>query len=148
MNETCMLLDGRVAGRATPVEIAGRLYDLFEKLTRCSDTRQRELICTPCGGNYGSVAYWVIAVNGSPPRGTILFGSHYDLPPDIFFIDQCRSRRLGQSQCGVVKDFVNCFLREQVSDHYRRDRPATIQVTADGTSKEVSPLALDNKETA
>jgi hypothetical protein len=49
--------------------VARRMRDVFEALTRCSDTRQRELVCTPCGGAYGEVAYWMIAVNGSPPRG-------------------------------------------------------------------------------
>src|SRR5262245_21326521 len=84
---------------AAMAEVAAEdLNDLFEKLTHCGDTRERELVCTPCGGNYGSVAYWVIAVNGSPPRGTILFGGHFDSPADIFFFDQSRGRHLGQQQ--------------------------------------------------
>ena len=63
------------------------------------DVLDREIICTPCDGAYG-LAWWVVAVNGSPPRGTLVL-SENQISPDpsfasVFLIaddDFCRKLR-------------------------------------------------------
>ena len=59
------------------------LYGVFEELSDNpeDDVRGRKLCCTPFRGAYGR-AGWVIAVNGSPPRGMLtVLTSEGDLYP-------------------------------------------------------------------
>lgn len=47
-----------------------------------ADFEKRPLECTPFSGNYGELAGWVICVNGSPPKGTLVVfesGKAFDL---------------------------------------------------------------------
>src|SRR4051812_48176811 len=91
------------------------LWDFYVMLHHATniplrDLAGREVVCTPCGGNYGCVAYWLLAVNGSPPRGTILFDANGYTPTIAFLIDAERSRRLGAAQARIVEVFVRRFL--------------------------------------
>lgn len=87
---------------------------LLRKLTGCSDGDKRDLVCTPCGGNYGCVESWVVAVNGSPARGTFFIGqNHYSYADDVFFICQDKSRRLGAEQARIVRAFEAEYLGPQ-----------------------------------
>jgi hypothetical protein len=49
------------------------ILDLMKRLGKLgsNDFDGRELICTPYEGNYG-IAGWVLCINGSPPRGTLI----------------------------------------------------------------------------
>jgi hypothetical protein len=65
-------------------ELAEVLYVLYQGSRRSAaraarhgarkDFFGRELVCTPVGGCYG-LAGWVACVNGSPPRGLVLFAA-------------------------------------------------------------------------
>src|SRR5262245_46051271 len=58
-----------------------------------SDYLQRGLICTPFAGGYGKVSGWVICVNGSPPKGTlVVFGKGPPNAPAYYLSG--RSRRI------------------------------------------------------
>jgi hypothetical protein len=79
---------------------------LLSKLTGNPDIVSRELICTPCGGNYGSLAAWVVSVNGSPPKGIIFIGQcRYSNADDVFLIYGAKSKRLGFAQANIVRRF-------------------------------------------
>ncbi len=95
-------------------EILNTFRKLLTELTKCGDVSKREIICTPCGGNYGTVEAWVVAVNGSPARGTFFIGQNkYTGADDIFFIYNGRSRRVGSAQAKIVRDFEREFLSEE-----------------------------------
>lgn len=53
----------------------------------------RSLVCTPYEGCYGQ-AGWVVCVNGSPPRGTVIITAPSRLQDFILFWDGFRARRL------------------------------------------------------
>lgn len=95
----------------------------------------RDLVCTPCGGHYGSVAAWVIAVNGSPPRGMIVYNPHFDIPITAYWVGVEKSRRLGNGQAKVVKKFADEHLGEQCIDK------ATVVILKAGEPKCPVPAA-------
>ena len=97
------------------------IRSLLQKLVGAKDGTDpaafgRDLVCTPCGGNYESVAAWLIAVNGSPPRGMLVYNPHFDIPIQAFFIDVDRSRKLGDAQARIVRRFADEHLAEQSID--------------------------------
>lgn len=72
------------------------------------DLLARDLICSEFGGAYGR-AGWVFCLEGSPPRGTIVCmetEAYTYMPPAIFFLEQDRSRRVGEAQAEIVRDWV------------------------------------------
>ena len=73
------------------------------------DIAGREIVCTPYGGNYGR-AGWVIVVNGSPPRCTIIYEHGAEKPVAIV---SDRSRRLGTEQAKIVQLFVATTLADR-----------------------------------
>jgi hypothetical protein len=102
---------------------AGDLFDVLAELSgdRSPDFRRRALVCTPCGGWYVEVAYWLIVVNGSPPPATVLY---YPRSPEVrcnyrfrfkgaTYIDDYRPRRLSVRQSGVVQAFAKKYLTER-----------------------------------
>jgi len=78
--------------------------ELIAKACKCDtpiDTVGRAMICTPCGGDYGAVTAWVIAIEGSPPRGMLFVSSmrgHFD----TFAVNAGKSRALGSRQHTIV----------------------------------------------
>lgn len=73
------------------------------------DFEGRDLVATPFGGAYGH-AGWIIAVNGSPPRGVIVCletKDHKYVPASIFYLEVDKSRRLGSAQADIVRAFVD-----------------------------------------
>jgi len=40
----------------------------------------RPICCTPTYGNYGEVAYWVIVLEGSPPKGALIVQRAWGFP--------------------------------------------------------------------
>jgi hypothetical protein len=53
----------------------------------------REIVATPYGGNYGT-AGWVLCVNGSPPRGTVLLDAELIGVNGIVYWDGFRCRKV------------------------------------------------------
>jgi hypothetical protein len=72
---------------------------------------QRGLECTPFLGNYGP-AGWLVCVNGSPPRGSLLLYDHWG----TFYVGEGKSRRLtGRQQLATIAAFKK--------EHLKGDRP-------------------------
>ena len=74
---------------------------------RRDDIRGREIICTPYDGNYG-LAGWVIVVNGSPPRCTVLYEIGSERPVSVV---AGVSRRMGLQQAAVSDRFWSNWLQ-------------------------------------
>ena len=74
---------------------------------RRDDIRGREITCTPYDGNYG-LAGWVIVVNGSPPRCTVLYEIGSERPVSVV---AGVSRRMGLQQAGVTDRFYVHWLQ-------------------------------------
>ncbi len=84
--------------------------------SRINDTDSRAIHCTPCGGNYGKVEAWVVAVEGSPARGTLFIGqNHYTGGDDVFYISDGRSKRIGAAQAEIVRRFEAAHLGKRHS---------------------------------
>jgi hypothetical protein len=109
---------------------------LFGRLGRCSrHVAGWPLVCTPFEGCYGR-AGWVLAVNGSPPRGTIVLFNDFPhrITKPFFYIDSgmSKSHRLsGDEQARTLARFFEEHLRNAAAPfevHRRRaqqrDQPA------------------------
>jgi hypothetical protein len=73
--------------------------------------RYRDLICTPCGGNYGTVVWWAVVLNGSPAKGTLFLGENrYREDNDVFYVYGGRSKRLGVKQAEIARRFQDAYL--------------------------------------
>ena len=81
---------------------------------------KRELVCTPCGGEYSGVGSWMIAVNGSPPKGCLVILAPSYLHRSIF-LDSYGSRvkRLGPKDDFIVKRFAARFCPFGRLDDYK-----------------------------
>jgi hypothetical protein len=111
------------------------IEDLFRLLRHLSDDHtkdyeRRVLVCTPCGGQYERVAFWLVTVNGSPPRGSLVLQAWHSGPaacagPVFFFDAYGRTRRLGSEQERVAHDFAREFLSEREID---RARPVVVRL--------------------
>jgi hypothetical protein len=80
----------------------------------------REVVCTPVAGAYETLAYWVIVVNGSPPRGTIIYEPRYD---EFFLICDGSLRKLPVRHRAKVCNFVKVYLKdmERYQSYYMKD---------------------------
>jgi hypothetical protein len=119
--------------RGTDAAIQGALFALLAQLATGrrspateEDFSRRGILCTPCAGQYGQVAFWLIAVEGSPPLATLVVNVSHSLRPPgknshatrmVTFLP-CTGgcRGLGAAQERVVWAFVNRFLAEQYMD--------------------------------
>lgn len=75
------------------------------------DYRGRELIVTKYDGAYGT-AGWVIALNGSPPRGVLIASPENYVPDIAVFVNFNSSRRcrsLGEKQSRLVRDVLSAL---------------------------------------
>lgn len=82
------------------------------------DVYSRKIVVTQYDGNYGNAGL-VIALNGSPPRGTIILAeSRHDIgfwiPPKVFYIVDEKSRRMGDKQSQVVREFAKAWWRGEI----------------------------------
>lgn len=72
------------------------------------DFDDRELVVTPFDGCYGR-AGWVLAMNGSPPRGILVSTEASGMnnhPAQIFYIRSDKSKRIGPAQAEVVRTYL------------------------------------------
>jgi hypothetical protein len=88
--------------------------DLFRTLGRLGrDIDDRKLVCTPFNGEYG-LAGWVVCVEGSPPRGTLVIPKDWQQVPFRPFYIDCefwRSQRLtGEEQLKTIQHFCASHL--------------------------------------
>ena len=76
---------------------------------------QRDIELTPYLGAYGT-AGWVCAVNGSPPRGTVVVPISYQ-GQVIFVRSGGGARRLGSAQANVVTTFLDSVGATSLDGH-------------------------------
>ncbi|CAB4191154.1 hypothetical protein UFOVP1229_8 [uncultured Caudovirales phage] len=74
------------------------------------DIMDRSIICTASRAQYGTCSHWIISVEGSPPRGTIIFDTVRYTPGVAFLVIQDRSKRLTGKSYDIVSAFVAEFL--------------------------------------
>jgi len=89
-----------------------RLKSLYKLISRrgripLSDMIDRPLICCGIPAHYGTVSHWVLSVEGTPPRGTIVFDvNRYSLPQVLLTVQQAVYRIRGR-QYETVEAFVD-----------------------------------------
>ncbi len=86
------------------------IRELLVRLVGTHECRTRELVCTPCAGRYTEVAAWVLAVNGSPPRGMFFVDARPYLGGHIvhFSLDG-HMQKMRTKQSKVVSDFLQTW---------------------------------------
>lgn len=86
--------------------------NLFEDLDetqgnskKTSHLEKRKLICTPYDGSYG-IAGWVICVEGSPPKGTLVLTERAGKDGPFFYIRFGKSKRIkAAKQLATIAEF-------------------------------------------
>jgi hypothetical protein len=76
-----------------------------------ADFDTRKLICTPFGGP--GTAGWVVCVNGTPPRGTLVIlgmGPPFTMTTRV---DSFFKRVFSNKQQQIIEDFVRIHLKDQ-----------------------------------
>jgi len=89
----------------------GRMCPNFDM----SDVRSRRLICTSSDSKYGHTGHWIISVEGTPPRGTILFdNTRYSVVVSPAAVLMCRTatKRLTGKDYKAVEAFARSYLPE------------------------------------
>ena len=82
-------------------------FSAWASRTFREDMAGRAIVATPYGGCYGP-AGWIICLNGSPPKCTIVAESGSD---SIICIACGSARRLGPKQAETVRKFVAVHLQ-------------------------------------
>lgn len=89
-------------------EMASELFGI-QTTKGHEDFIQRPLVATFYGGHYGHAAGCVIAVQGSPPKGTFvvqfLDGGDID-NAHCFYLCGGRSRKIGDNQSKTLREYV------------------------------------------
>ena len=80
--------------------------------------KNRELIVTPYLGNYGTAAGYVIAINGSPPKGTLFITDLDYSNPTLILYSGGKVKRFKESS----KRYFHCvrILREFLKPHINK----------------------------
>jgi hypothetical protein len=74
------------------------------------DIKDRSIVCTASRAHYGRCSHWIISVEGTPPRGTIIFDTNRYTPGTAFLLIQETSKRLSGKSYEIVSAFVSEFL--------------------------------------
>lgn len=74
------------------------------------DIQGRTIVCTASRAHYGACSHWMISIEGTPPRGTIIFDTNRYTPGVAFLLVQDRVKRLTGKAYDVVENFVAEFL--------------------------------------
>jgi hypothetical protein len=85
----------------------------FPEGPSAKDSREylkRSMVCTPYMGSYGKLSGWVICVNGSPPKGTlVIMGT--SPPLAAFRLGQKSQRVIGDKQVRIIRQFFQLHLK-------------------------------------
>ena len=90
------------------------LLDLIARKMQISqkDMAGRDVLCTPILSDYGCHSFWTISIEGSPPRGTVIFDCVRYCDPIAFLVYQGEFKGLKGKDYDVVDDFVDQFLKK------------------------------------
>lgn len=76
-----------------------------------SDIEGRSIICTSVRAHYGACSHWIVSVEGTPPRGTIIFDVNRYIPGTAYLIYEDSCKKLTGKSYRIVGEFVDEFLR-------------------------------------
>jgi hypothetical protein len=76
-----------------------------------ADTLTRPLVCTPIKGDNETISQWVISVNGSPPKGTLLIDGKADAQAHVFFLKTKFDQVKGSKQLENIHAFCAKYLK-------------------------------------
>jgi hypothetical protein len=80
------------------------------------DTLSRPIVCTPIKANNETISQWVISVNGSPPKGTLVIDGKGHASDPVFLL------RMNFKRVGATNATLVCARREVgISHHYATD---------------------------
>jgi hypothetical protein len=110
---------------------------------------QRRIRCTPVFGCYRTPAYWVIVLDGSPPKGSLIVQTGWDssrVKPDkycvnaIFISSQGDPKKLRNKKHAMAVTVLLLKLNEQLGspDYPVMDGPCAFDLTPQGL-KAISP---------
>ena len=88
--------------------------------TQRRDYLNRPLVCTPYAGSYGKISGWVVCVNGSPPKGTLVIAGE-TRPQAAFRLGKKSQRVTGDKQLVVVQNFF---------EHHLKGKEASFEVSS------------------
>ena len=91
--------------------------DMFRVLEYSYD-KNREIVVTPYFGNYTSIAGYVIAVNGSPPQGTLIVPIGWAGMPMVLMTH--KTKTINDTRTNHWKfEAVEAFLEQHYNDKER-----------------------------
>jgi hypothetical protein len=106
---------------------------------------QREIYCTPVFGNYDQVAYWMIVLNGSPPKGALLLRADLAIANAVpVFLDmqmvphRLRRQAALDSSCLSTLEQLLTLLQAQLPDKSSLLAPCVFEVRKDGRVERAS----------
>lgn len=74
--------------------------------------KERALICTPYVGGYGTIYGWVVCVNGSPPKGSLLIKNLQANPVTAFYMMEYSVKKVsGVRQLEAIQQFYEAQLK-------------------------------------
>jgi hypothetical protein len=76
-----------------------------------ADALTRPLVCTPVKGDNETISQWVISVNGSPPKGTLVIDGKADAQAPVFFLKTKFDRVKGSKQLESIHTFCAKYLK-------------------------------------
>jgi len=84
------------------------LYQLIARKTHIpwKDMAERPLIVSNCKAHYGAVSHWFLSVQGTPPRGTIIFGTDRYTPPKCWLLLQQTMKSITGKDYWIVDEFI------------------------------------------
>ena len=88
------------------------LREVMVHLTEDPTAMERDLICTPLIANYGDISHWIVAANGSPPRGVCII----NVDSTSYIVGYHKHRLLDHT---IARNFWEGFLKD-------REEPFTI----------------------
>jgi hypothetical protein len=77
-----------------------------------AEYQQRDLVCTPYVGNYQRIAGWVICVNGSPPKGTLIVSVEGPDEVPTFFLG-ATAKRMREKENKIIQAFYDEHLKDK-----------------------------------
>lgn len=99
--------------RVEPCPATDALLELIAKNgIPIDDIKGRSIICTASRARYEMCSHWIISVEGSPPRGTIIFDTHRYTPAVAFLVIDSHVKRLTGKSYNIVGKFVTECLSE------------------------------------
>lgn len=91
-----------------------------------NEDRTRPLVCSPSFCDYSKPTFWVISLEGSPPRGTLFIDPHYQT---AFLYDGGKMRKVPSNATAAAITFFREWIHDRKGPFCDRDKPFKISST-------------------